>query len=301
MRGAMILSENGGERRAVAEVLFAAACWGCIGLFTRYLSGLGMSPLAIAFFRSFAAAAMLAGWLGVRDRKTFRIRARDIWMFVGTGFVSIGCFNVFYFMTQTYTTLSVAAVLLYTAPFFVIFMSRLFFKERITRQKICAVVLAFAGCLFVTGLVGGGSVSLAPIAIVTGLGSAICYALYSIFGQVALARYAPMTVTFYSLFISACSMGIVFAASGADLPPVSGGMVLGICGLGLFSTALPYIFYTRGLAGLSPSKASVLACAEPMVATLVGIFVLHEPITLPAVLGIALIFAGIVVLNRRSS
>lgn len=96
-------------------------------------------------------------------------------------------------------------------------------------------------------------------------------------------------------------MGIVFAASGADLPPVSGGMVLGICGLGLFSTALPYIFYTRGLAGLSPSKASVLAFAEPMVATLVGIFVLHEPITLPAVLGIALIFAGIVVLNRRSS
>lgn len=301
MRGAMILSENGSERRAVAEVLFAAACWGCIGLFTRYLSGLGMSPLAIAFFRSFAAAAMLAGWLGVRDRKTFRIRARDIWMFVGTGFVSIGCFNVFYFMTQTYTTLSVAAVLLYTAPFFVIFMSRLFFKERITRQKTCAVVLAFAGCLFVTGLVGGGSVSLAPIAIVTGLGSAICYALYSIFGQVALARYAPMTVTFYSLFISACSMGIVFAASGADLPPVSGGMVLGICGLGLFSTALPYIFYTRGLARLAPSKASVLAFAEPMVATLVGIFVLHEPITLPAVLGIALIFAGIVVLNRRSS
>jgi DME family drug/metabolite transporter len=45
----------------------------------------------------------------------------------------------------------------------------------------------------------------------------------------------------------------------------------------------------------------VLAFAEPMVATLVGIFVLHEPITLPAVLGIALIFAGIVVLNRRSS
>lgn len=127
MRGVHFMSENGGERRAVAEVLFAAACWGCIGLFTRYLSGLGMSPLAIAFFRSFAAAAMLAGWLGVRDRKTFRIRARDIWMFVGTGFVSIGCFNVFYFMTQTYTTLSVAAVLLYTAPFFVIFMSRLFF------------------------------------------------------------------------------------------------------------------------------------------------------------------------------
>ena len=289
------------ERRAVAEVLFAAACWGCIGLFTRYLSGLGMSPLAIAFMRSLSAALMLLCFLGVRARETFRIRVQDLWMFAGTGFVSIGCFNVFYFMTQNFTTLSVAAVLLYTAPFFVIFMSRLFFKERITRQKVVAVVLAFAGCLFVTGLVGGGAVSLAPLAILTGLASAICYALYSIFGRVALDRYRPMTVTFYSLFVSACSLGVIFALTGAELPAVSSGMVLGVAGLGLFSTALPYVFYTRGLAKLSPSKASVLAFAEPMVATLVGIVVLHEPITVPAVIGIALIFAGIVVLNRRSS
>lgn len=294
------MSERQSERRAVAEVLFAAFCWGCIGLFTRHLSALGMSALAIAFFRSLAAAAMLAVYLGARSRETFRIRARDLWMFVGTGFVSIGCFNVFYFMTQNVTTLSVAAVLLYTAPFFVIFMSRLFFKERITRQKIVAVLLAFAGCLFVTGFVGGGSVQLAPLAILTGIGSAICYALYSIFGQVALARYQPMTVTFYSLFIAALSMGIVFGATGAEMPVPSLSMVLGICGLGLFSTAVPYIFYTRGLSKLTPSKASVLAFAEPMVATLMGIVVLHEPLTLPAAIGIALIFAGIIVLNRRS-
>lgn len=300
MKGGNEMKDPSAERRAVTEVLLAAALWGCIGLFTRYLSGAGMSALAIAFFRSLAAAVLLAAFLGVRAPATFRIRARDLWMFVGTGFVSIGCFNVFYFMTQTFTTLSVAAVLLYTAPFFVIFMSRLFFKEKITRQKICAVLLAFAGCLFVTGFIGGGDVQLAPLAIATGLGSAVCYALYSIFGRVALDHYAPMTVTFYSLFVSACSMGIVFAATGAEMPPLDGGMVLGIIGLGLFSTALPYIFYTRGLAQLSPSKASVLAFAEPMVATLVGIFVLHEPITVPACAGIALIFAGIIVLNRRS-
>lgn len=287
------------ERRAVAEVLFAATCWGLIGLFTRYLSAAGLSALAIAFFRSFAAALILAVYLGCCSRETFRIRVRDIWMFVGTGFVSIGCFNVFYFTTQMFTTLSVAAVLLYTAPFFVIFMSRIFFKEKITRQKVLAVILAFAGCLFVTGFIGG-EIQLAPAALGLGLLSAVCYALYSIFGRVALSRYAPMTVTFYSLFIAACSMGLVFAATGAEMPPVDGSIVLGIIGFGLVSTALPYIFYTRGLAKLSPSKASVLAFAEPMVATLAGILVLHEPITLSACIGIALIFSGIVVLNRRS-
>ena len=288
------------ECRAVVDVLVAATAWGCLGLFTRYLAGFGMSPLAVAFFRSFSAAVMLACYLGLRSRETFCIRLRDVWMFVGTGFISIGLFNVFYFATQNFTTLSIAAVLLYTAPFFVIIMSKLFFKEHITKQKVIALLLAFVGCLFVTGVVGSGGGTLAPIAIATGLASAFCYALYSIFGRVALSHYAPMTVTFYSLFVSALSLGIISGVTGAEMPAVKWQMVAGICGLGFVSTVIPYIFYTRGLQVLAPSKASVLAFAKPMVATIVGILVMHEPLTIPAVIGIGLIFSGIVILNRRS-
>lgn len=294
------MEQENRERRAVVDVLIAATAWGCLGIFTRYLAGFGMSPLAVAFFRSFASALMLAGYLGIRSRATFRIRLRDLWMFVGTGFVSIGLFNCFYFATQNLTTLSVAAVLLYTSPFFVILMSKLFFKERITVQKVVALILAFVGCLFVTGMIGGGVQTLAPIAVATGLASAFCYALYSIFGRVALSHYEPMTVTFYSLFVSAASLGIIFGATGAEVPPIQWEMVAGICGLGFFSTVIPYIFYTRGLQVLAPSKASVLAFAEPMVATIVGIVIMHEPLTVPAMIGIALIFGGIVILNRRS-
>lgn len=288
------------ERIAVMEVLFAGCAWGSSGLFTRYLTGLGMSPVAVAFFRCLSAALMLAVFLALRDRSVFRVRGRDLWMFVGTGAISIGLFSAFYFLAQTLTTLSLAAVLLYTAPFFVIFMSRLFFKEPITRQKIVALILAFAGCLFATGVIGGGAIELSLAAVMAGLASGVCYALYSIFGEVALRRYQPMTVTVYSLAFAAASLGLIFAASGAAMPQVSGGMILAILGMGLIPTAIPYIFYTRGLAGLSPSKASVLAFAEPMMATVLGIVVLHEPMTLTSLAGIALIFAGIVVLNRRS-
>lgn len=289
------------ENRAVLDVLIAGTAWGCLGLFTRYLGSFGMTPLAIAFFRSFSAAVMLAIYLGLRQRETFRIRWKDLWIFVGTGFLSIGCFNVFYFMTQTFTTLSVAAVLLYTAPFFVIIMSKIFFHEHITKQKVLALFLAFSGCCFVTGLIGGGVAILAPMAVMTGIASAVCYALYSIFGRVALDRYQPMTVTFYSLLVSSVSLGIIFFTTGAQLPPIEMKMVWAICGLGFFSTVIPYIFYTKGLQILAPSKASVLAFSEPMVATIVGIVILHEPITLPALIGIGLIFVGILVLNRRAS
>lgn len=293
------MERKGREHRAVIDVLIAATSWGCIGVFTRALYALGMSPLSIAFFRSLVAAILLGIYFGCFQRDILRIQIKDLWMFVGTGIISIGAFNVLYFYTQTQTTLSIAAVLLYTAPFFVIMMSALIFKERITRQKIMALCLAFSGCLCVTGVIGG-KMELLPIAMLTGIGSAICYALYSIFGRIALAKYPPMTVTFYSLFISAIGLGVVFLGDGAMLPSASMKMLTFILLLGVISTMVPYIFYTKGLQVLAPSKASVLAFVEPMVATLMGMLILHEPLTLLSLSGIVLIFLGIIVLNRRA-
>ena len=290
------------EQRAVVHVLIAGVSWGCIGIFTRHLSAFGMPTLAVAFSRSIVATVTLAVLFGLTDRSIFRIRVKDVWMFVGTGFISIGLFNVLYFMTQGLTTLSVAAVLLYTAPFFVIILSKLIFKERITRQKVVALLLAFTGCLFATGLIGGGSVgAIAPLAITTGIASGFTYALYSIFGRVALNHYGPMTVTFYSLLISALSLGVIILIDAPAVPMVQPKLILGILGLGIVSTALPYVFYTKGLSVLAPSKASVLAFIEPMTATVVGILIFHEPLTLTAALGIGLIFSGIIVLSRRDT
>lgn len=284
------------ETLATANVLVAAAFWGAIGLFTRALSATGMTALAIAFFRSFSAAAIMALVLAVTAPKTFRIAPKDIWMFMGTGIVSIGCFNVFYFYTQTVTTLSISAVLLYTAPFFVMFMSAVIFKERITGRKIAALLIAFCGCLFVTSFIGNGNVELRPVAVVTGLGSAVCYALYSIFGRVALSKYPPLTVTFYSLTLSAVGLAVALATGGDALPHITPYAAAVVAGFGL-TTVIAYICYTRGLQVLAPSKASTLAFAEPMVATFLGFAVLGEPVTLTSAAGIALIFSGIVILN----
>ena len=285
------------ERQASLSVLTAAAFWGAIGLFTRSLSAAGMTPLGIAFFRSLTAALLLALILAVTDKGAFRIVPKDIRIFMGTGIISIGCFNVFYFYTQTVTTLSISAVLLYTAPFFVIIMSAVFFKERVTGRKIAALALAFCGCLFVTGVIGGGG-SLRPLALATGLASAVCYALYTIIGRVALEKYPPLTVTFYSLSFSALAMGMGCLVHGDQFLPLTTGVDAVILGFGL-TTVIAYICYTRGLEVLEAGKASTLAFAEPMVATILGFVVLGEPVTLFSAAGIGLIFTAIVILNRR--
>lgn len=91
-------------------------------------------------------------------------------------------FTYCYFRTMQTTSLSVAAVLLYTAPIMVTIMSVPLFKEKLTASKVAACVLAFTGCIFVTGLLGNAQ-AVSASGILTGLLSGFGYALYSIFGR----------------------------------------------------------------------------------------------------------------------
>ena len=87
-----------------------------------------------------------------RYPERLRIAWRDAWMFLGTGLGSIVFFNICCFTAIELTTLSVAAILLYTAPSIVMVFSIFLFHERFTRRKGLCLVLAFAGCVLVSGL-----------------------------------------------------------------------------------------------------------------------------------------------------
>ena len=161
------------EHMAPFCVVAAGICWGIIGLFTRQLSAYGLSPLQITFGRALVTAIAMAGVALFRQPRSLAIAPRDIWMFLGTGLGSIVFFNICYFTAIELTTLSVAAILLYTAPSIVMVFSIFLFHERFTRRKGFCLVLAFVGCVLVSGL-GMGHVEAAGI--LAGLGSGFGYA-----------------------------------------------------------------------------------------------------------------------------
>ena len=96
-------------------IVAAASLWGVIGVFSRELNAVGLTSLQITDVRCFITAAMMAAILSVYGGKLPRIDPRDIWMFIGTGFLSIVIFNILYFETAELVSLSMPAVLLYTA------------------------------------------------------------------------------------------------------------------------------------------------------------------------------------------
>ncbi len=282
------------NRYSLSAVL-GGVLWGCIGLFTRSLSEAGFSSWDMVAIRAGIAALCFGAWGLVKGGGALRIRLRDLWCFLGVGICSLLFFTFCYFSAQRIMDLSTASVLLYTAPIFVMLLSRILFGERMGGMGIVALVLCFAGVVLVSGI--GGRIS--PLGLAYGLGSGIGYALFSIFSRFALNRgYHSLTINFYACLFG--SLGALLFSGPAE--PVrlmfsSGQTVLLSLGLAVAACFLPYAFYTYSLEGIENSRASILASVEPVVATLWGVFLFREPMTPMALCGVVLVLGAVVLMN----
>ena len=284
--------------RPVIAVIAAGVFWGIISIFVKKLSAAGIDPLQISAIRMITAAVCFSIFVLIYDRSKFRICLQDIWMFVCTGIVSIVLFNTFYFYTMIHSQASIAVVLLYTSPVFVMILSAICFKEKVTVTKIIALILTIAGCALVAGLTGEASISF-PV-FLTGIASGFFYALYSIFGELALRKYDTMTVTVWT-FILGMIGSLPFGKVGQTIMilKIQPKLIFYAIGIGIVSTVLPYFFYTWGLKRMETSKAAILVAVEPLVGAVLGMTIYHEPHNFLKILGIILILVSIVLLNIR--
>lgn len=282
-------------------IIIAGLFWGSMGIFVRHLNALGFTSIQVACLRLVTAGILFALILLIKDPKGFKIKAKDIPLFLALGLVSILFFTCCYFTAIRLMTMSTAAILLYTSPIWVMVLAIIFLKEKFTIQKIIALVLAFAGCVLVSGF--GGRVTV--IGILVGLGSGLGYGLYSIFGTFALKKYTPYTVTCYTFLIAGA--GSVIVSNPADLLAKISAVdnKLSLFGFVLLTSVvtavIPFLLYTLGLNRTTAGKAAVLATVEPAAATLFGFFVMNETVGPVAVCGILLVFAAIIVLSVRKN
>ncbi len=290
------------KKIALMLILIAGMLWGCMGLFVRKLNGIGLESMDIVALRAIVTFIVLLLYMILFQRPLLKIRLRDLWCFLGTGICSIVFFNLCYFKAITLTSLSVAAVLLYTAPVIVMVLSYLLFGEKMTRRKILSLVMTIAGCVLVTGVItDAGRIS--GFGLLAGLGAGLGYALYSIFSRFALERgYHSLTITFYTFFIAAAASFLLSdgkrvistAFQSADMFAFS-------CVFGILCTVVPYLTYTIGLKYTENSKASIVASIEPVTATVLGIIVFHESITLPEAAGIVLVISALAICSSADT
>ena len=284
------------EKISVLFVLVAAFMWGCIGIFVRHLNAFGLEATQITATRCLTCALLMLVLLAVTDRKRLKIQKEDTKWFLANGILSIYVFNSAYHAAISMISLSTAVVLLYTAPAFVMMMSVIFFRERFTWVKGLCLVLCIGGSALVSGVTGGMDRNILGIGL--GLLSGIGYALYSIFSSVILKKYHPFTNIAYTFLIAGIAALITCdVGSMIQILRNSPGAIWWAVGNGAVTGFLAYAAYTMALRHMKASKASIIATLEPVVATLVGIFLYQETLSLAGGAGILMVFAALILSN----
>lgn len=288
------------KKTAPLCIILAGCLWGSMGIFVRRFNEYGVSSMNIVFIRALFTAVMIFGFSAIRKPSSLKLRLRDLWIFAGSGLLSIVFFNFCYFSGISVMPLSLAAILLYTSPIFVMLLSAIFFREKITLRKIIAIAVSITGLALVTGIFSD-TVSVTPAGILYGIGSAFGYALYSIFSRLALNRgYTPLAITGWSFAFAA-----VFSAFFCDFPLLAGlysvqpSMLLFSAFFALVVSVLPYVLYSTGLTGTENSLAAVIASVEPVAATIFGAVLFGEYPDFSSVIGILLVLGALILCIER--
>ena len=283
--------------------LLAGISWGSAGIFVRTLSDFGFDNYTMVFIRTMVSSVILFAGMMIYDRSMLKIKPKDIPLLIMCGFFGMVGLNFFYNQAIEQLTLSLAAVLLGTSPIFVMILAAAILKERITSKKILCTIMAIFGCVLVSGaLEVGAGMKLSAAGALSGVGAAVCYAVYSILSKMAMKKgYSAFAITFYSLFTA--SMILV---------PVTNWDVIGrfetadplkntvfILMNALCVSILPNLLYTLALSHVDAGKVSILASGgEPAAAMVFGIFVFSEIPTVLSTCGLIITIAALWLLCR---
>ncbi|MGC8786536.1 MAG: DMT family transporter, partial [Anaerolineae bacterium] len=270
--------------RGYLFVLGAATLWGTLGLFYtglnhRYL----VSPQAIAFFRACIALLILLLVLGCFRRDQLRIHPRDLPLLMAQGVLGIAAFYLVYASAVIVAGMSVAVVLMYTAPVWVTLFAWRFLHEGLDRYKIIALIGAMLGAALVAQV--NQLEKLNWPGVMLGLASGICYACYSILNKYALRTYSPWTVLTWALIFSLPVLAGVQDRHEIWQVLTTPGALLWLVVMGLGPTLGAGLLYAAGLARLPASIASIIVAFEPVVASVLAFSILGERLSLGQIVG----------------
>ena len=276
--------------RIYGALISAMAIWGLS--FLAIKDAIGTIPVFSLLFTRFLLATILLGILGL-TRKALRLPRRDLLTLAGLSILS----PVGYFLFETYGVLytqpSHVSVIIATIPIAVYLIAFARKQERLTWRRSVGILVAYSGILIIIGWgtqEGGAS----PFGDLLVLGAVLCAASRTTLIKDALRRVTPLQLTFYQFFFSLFVFGPLALTEGigwmSQVTPLTLAEVLF---LGVFCSAVAFLFMHYALVHLSATQVAVSANLVPIVTLAAEIGILGAAITLPKALGITLTLAGI--------
>jgi len=272
------------------QIILSMLIFGTIGIFRRWIP---FPSSVVALARATVGLIFLLLLRALRrepiDREAVK---KNLWRLVIPG-AMLGINWIFLFEAYNYTSVAAATMCYYMAPVFIILLSPLVFGERITLRKgICAVVAVF-GMVLVSDVLTSGLHGAKGLA----------------FGLIAAALYAAIVIVNRTLDgVSGEDRTIVqFAVSVAVMLPyvlltenvaslrLTPTVLLLLLIVGIVHTGIAYVLYFGSIAFVPAQTAALLSYIDPVVAVLLSLLLLKEPMSVPAIIGAVLVIGAMIV------
>ncbi|MFO8070223.1 MAG: DMT family transporter [Alkalibacterium sp.] len=278
------------------SVIIAAILWGLSGGVGGFLIGKGLDPLVISFYRG--AVGLLCVLIWVVFQPTRWNRKMLLWSIVA-GIGVAGNF-MFYFISISEASVAVAATLMYTAPIFVLLISFIFRLEKASLYKWLTIGFVMAGVVLLTEIYNTDLESITILGLATGLSAGLSYALF-IFGFKNASRHGEPQGILTMAFLTFTLVTLFFIDHDAAISIFYSADLFWMILLGVFGAGLSFFLYVVALKRTPPTVASVIAMVEPVTASLFGVMVLNERLTVNQLFGMGIILATVTLLSVKQS
>ncbi|MDF2674664.1 MAG: transporter [Clostridiales bacterium] len=275
--------------KSTIQIIISMIIWGSVGIFVKYIN---MPSLEIAFMRAAVAAVFLL-IIGIFNRKKNKsiYSRKNLLLLLASG-AAIGLNWVLLFQSYKYTTISNATLSYYFAPVFIMLLSPIVLKEKLTPVRLLSVFGALAGLFLI--LSNQSNVSMGQynhrLGMVFGVLAAVLYA-----GVVLLNKYIKDFSGFDMTFIQITTAALVllpFIISRGQLHIEGSNILLLILVVGIVHTGIAYLIYFSAIKNVKAQSAAILSYIDPVSAILFGTLILSEPVNIIQILGGLLILGS---------
>ena len=248
----------------------------------------GLRAIFISFTRRDRALPCCDGGFADRNFSPFKKGENpfSVWKKEGVLLVlsgaSLGINWILLFEAYKHTTVSTATLCYYFAPVIVTVVSTLIFREKLTKGQILCFLMSTVGLVLITGF---SDLSTNGVGIAFGLGAACFYALVVLLNK-RIRSVGGLQRTFLQ-FISAAVILLpyVLLSEGIHLQALDGISRMMLLVVGLVHTGIAYVLYFTSVADLPGQQIAILSYIDPLVAILISVFLLSEPMTALQIVG----------------
>ncbi|MCP1102991.1 DMT family transporter [Aequitasia blattaphilus] len=287
------------ENIGYLNVFITGSIWGTLGIFVKLMESYGSTAAVTSFVRVSLATLLLAIVTLIKEGpKGFKISRKTLISCILLGTICQGIYNILFSTSVSKNGMSIASVLLYTAPVFTCIASVLLFKEKLNKRKMVALFINIFGCILTATGGNLSSTNLAFTGILAGIGTGFCFGLQPVFGRLATDEGSPFAVATYNFLFA--TITVAFITKPWNLTASSFNKeIMGIGFLyALIPTTIGYLIYYNGLGKIKESsKVSIITSIELVLANIFGFLLFGESVGFFHILGILCVLSSIVINN----